>query len=68
MSIRVAETAADLRASYNLRTPDALQLATAIVSGCQGFLTNDRGLIRVKTIPVLVLDDLILDDPVTDSG
>jgi predicted nucleic acid-binding protein len=29
----VAETASDLRATYTLRTPDALHLATAIVAG-----------------------------------
>ncbi len=60
-SISIAEKAATLRAAYNLRTPDALQLATAIDSGCQGFLTNDRKLLRVTEIPVLVLDDLEFD-------
>ena len=30
-----ADSAADLRARYRLRTPDALQLATAISAGCQ---------------------------------
>src|SRR5512143_638462 len=37
----IAERAAFLRARYNVRTPDAIQLATAIVSGCHAFLTND---------------------------
>jgi predicted nucleic acid-binding protein len=31
----VAETASDLRATYTLRTPDALHLATAIVAGAE---------------------------------
>jgi predicted nucleic acid-binding protein len=37
----IAESAADFRARYRLRTPDALQLAAAFSIGCQAFLTND---------------------------
>ncbi len=47
-----------LRASYNLRLPDALQVATAIVAGCEAFLTNDQMLRRVTELNVLVLTDL----------
>jgi hypothetical protein len=43
----VAERAAELRARYNLRTPDALQVATALVRRCEAFLTNDARLKRV---------------------
>jgi predicted nucleic acid-binding protein len=56
----VAERAAELRARYNLRTPDALQVAAALVAGCEAFLTNDKGLKRVTELRVLVLDDLSL--------
>ncbi|MDR2564528.1 MAG: type II toxin-antitoxin system VapC family toxin [Bifidobacteriaceae bacterium] len=35
-----------LRAAHGLRTPDALHLATALVSGCDEFWTNDRRLDR----------------------
>lgn len=55
---KIARTAADLRARYNLKTPDALQVATAIESGCQAFLTNDLELKRVQEITALVLDEL----------
>ena len=54
----IAETAADLRARYNLRTPDALHVATAIASDCDALLTNDARLKRAHEITVLVLDDL----------
>ena len=37
----IAASAAELRARYNLRTPDAIQLATAVASGAEAFLTND---------------------------
>ena len=56
----VAERAADLRASYNLRTPDALQVAAALSAGCDAFLTNDRAIARVANMRVLVLSDLTL--------
>jgi len=56
----IAERGAELRARYNLRTPDALQVATGLVAGCEAFLTNDRGLQRVTELRVLVLDDLEL--------
>lgn len=49
----IAERAADLRAHYNLRTPDAFQLATALVAGCEAFLTNDDMLKRVTELRVL---------------
>ena len=54
----IAERAADLRARYHLRTPDALQIAAALIAGCQAFLTNDPPLKRVIELRVLVLDDL----------
>ncbi len=38
----VALQAAKLRAKYNLRTPDALQLATAIVCKVDTFITADK--------------------------
>ena len=54
----LAERAADLRARYSVRTPDAFQLAAALVAGCQAFLTNDGGLCRVQDLQVLVLNEL----------
>ena len=56
----IAERAADLRARYNLRTPDAIQIATALVAGCEAFLTNDLDLRRVADLRVLVLGTLTL--------
>lgn len=56
----IAERAADLRARYNLRTPDAIHIATAIVAGCDAFLTNDLALRRVTELRVLTLSTLAL--------
>lgn len=55
-----ARFASKLRAKYTfLKTPDALQIATAILSGCNGFITNDNKLTKVKELKVISLDDYI---------
>jgi predicted nucleic acid-binding protein len=54
----IAEEAANLRARHNLRTPDAIQLATAIRSGASSFLTNDANLAAVPGIAVRILQNL----------
>jgi predicted nucleic acid-binding protein len=45
---------------YNLQLPDALQIATAISSGCDAFLTNDAALQRVIELRILVVSELEL--------
>jgi predicted nucleic acid-binding protein len=54
----IAETAAQLRASYNLRSPDSIEMATAIREGASFFLTNDARLPSLPGLTVLVLDNL----------
>jgi predicted nucleic acid-binding protein len=54
----VARTAAELRVKYKFKLPDSLQLAVAIESGCESFLTNDHQLSQVSEIDVIVVDDL----------
>ena len=56
----ISERAAELRAKYSLRTPDAIQIAAAIHSNCEAFLSNDKGHSRVSELRVLILDDLTL--------
>lgn len=58
LSIYIAQRAARLRADYNLRTPDAVQVATAILEGCDAFLTNDTRLKRITEIRVIVIEEL----------
>lgn len=58
----VARRAATLRATYNVRTPDAIHIASAIESSCDAFLTNDKGLKRITEISILLLDELELDE------
>ena len=55
----VAVESAILRAKYNIKTPDAIQLTAGIVNGAKVFVTNDANLKKVKEIQVIVLDNLI---------
>jgi predicted nucleic acid-binding protein len=55
---QIARKAAELRAKYGLKTPDALHVATALETHCQAFLTNDMGLKRITELQILVLDEL----------
>ena len=55
LNAAVFEKATGLRARLNLRTPDALHLAAAIVCGCDVFLTNDQTLQRCTEIRVEAL-------------
>jgi len=60
INLATAERAAGLRAKYNLRTPDALQIAAALENGCDAFLCNDKDLKRVTELKILILDELEL--------
>lgn len=66
LTSKIAYKAAELRAEHNLKTPDAIHVATAITSGCEAFLTNDSGIKRVTSIKILILADLELDPGTED--
>nr|WP_305891678.1 type II toxin-antitoxin system VapC family toxin [Methylomonas sp. WSC-6] len=53
----VIDIATELRANHpgSLRTPDAIQLACAITSGSDQFLTGDKKLAAIQEIKVIVL-------------
>jgi predicted nucleic acid-binding protein len=56
----IAETAARIRADHNLRTRDALQIATALENNCEAFLCNDKNLRRVTDLRIIILGELEL--------
>jgi predicted nucleic acid-binding protein len=56
--LAIADTAAQIRAYHRLRTPDALQAATAVCRGATAILTNDPEFARVPAIEVGILDRL----------
>ncbi len=55
----IAEAAARLRANHKIRTPDAIQAATAIAMKADFFLTNDFTLSAILNPTVLVLENLM---------
>jgi len=60
ISEKIAERAGRLRGRYTeLRTIDAVQLASAIENGIEIFITNDKKLKKVDEIKVVVLDDYV---------
>jgi len=59
ITVEIAEIAAELRARYQIRTPDALQIAAALDKNVQFFLTNDKRLSSIKELEALVLDALL---------
>ena len=52
----IASTAARIRAAHRLRTPDALQAATAIHARATALVTNDQVFERVDTFDTIILD------------
>ena len=61
----ILERAADLRSTANLKTPDAIHAATALLSGSGLFITNDTFFQRLPGLPVLLLSDIIPPDDST---
>jgi predicted nucleic acid-binding protein len=49
--------AAELRAKYGVKTPDALFLATAILENADVFVSNDVRLKRIEELNFLILDE-----------
>ena len=56
----VIRQAAQLRAEYRIRPPDALQVGVSLLYGAEVFITNDEQLKRLQDkLDVIVLDDFI---------
>lgn len=49
----IAEAAARLRASYRLKLPDAIQLASALAINAEALVTHDRDFERVRGLRIL---------------
>jgi predicted nucleic acid-binding protein len=49
LTTKISTAAARLRASFGLRTPDAIHAATAMASDAKGFITNHRAFLKIAT-------------------
>lgn len=62
VTYEIAERAGKLRSQYpSIRTPDALIVATALESGCNIFVTNDKNLKKLEAcgLTVIILEDFV---------
>jgi predicted nucleic acid-binding protein len=59
LTIEIAIKAASLRAKYGLKTPDSIQVATALNASSDYFLTNDIRLKAISEIEILILDEIV---------
>ena len=55
----VAEKAAELRAVYGVKPPNALQIAASLDEGAKAFVTNDEKLKQVEEIEVVVMKHVL---------
>ena len=56
VSPEIASKAARLRAAYGVKTPDSIQLATALDANAAVFLTNDGDLPAIPGLQIIVLN------------
>ena len=55
----ILRQAANFRATTNLKTPDAIHVATALSVSCNQFITNDKGFRNVSNLPVVILSEIL---------
>jgi len=55
VDVETVKIAARIRANFQLKTPDAIQIATAIQNKANVFLTNDKDLMRITELEVITL-------------
>jgi predicted nucleic acid-binding protein len=59
ISQSILQQAANIRATSNLKTPDAIHAATALSVNSNQFLTNDKGFRNVPGLPVVILNEVL---------
>jgi predicted nucleic acid-binding protein len=57
--LEIARNAARIRADHGLKTPDALQAATAVHANATALITNDPIFRRMKDFDSLLLDEFL---------
>jgi len=54
-----SDLASALRARYGIRTPDAIQVASALYHSATAFVTNDDGLKQISELDIVLLDEFL---------
>ncbi|BAZ06626.1 type II toxin-antitoxin system VapC family toxin [Calothrix sp. NIES-3974] len=60
ISQSILQQAANIRATTNIKTPDAIHVATALSDRCNQFITNDRGFRNITGLPVIILSEILV--------
>lgn len=55
----VIEEASKLRAKYKIKTPDAIQIAAAILYNVDLIISNDKELEKINEVKIVSLDNLL---------
>jgi predicted nucleic acid-binding protein len=58
LDMNIADQAVRLRAQYQYKTPDAIQLGTAVACGADYIITNDAAWQQFQEVKVLLVADL----------
>ncbi|MGB5620058.1 MAG: PIN domain-containing protein [Desulfobacterales bacterium] len=58
LDIDIADYVVDMRAKYDFKTPDAIQLGTAVACGADYIITNDKAWQKLEEVKVLLIRDL----------
>jgi predicted nucleic acid-binding protein len=58
LDMDITDHVVEMRARYHFKTPDAIQLGTAIACGADYIITNDKDWRKVEEIQVLMVGDL----------
>jgi predicted nucleic acid-binding protein len=58
LDMNIADHVVDLRARYQFKTPDAIQLGTALACGADYIITNDKAWQRFEEIKVVLVEQL----------
>lgn len=59
LDIEILRNAAFLRAKFNIKTPDAFQIAAAQKGDCSSFVTNDRRLPNIEGLTIIQLSNYL---------
>ena len=58
VDLQVSDIASTLKAKYKIKTPDAIQIATATSEKAKVFITNDEQLKKINDIDIILLSEL----------
>ena len=58
IDLNIADHVVTVRSQYGFKTPDAVQLGTAVACGADYILTNDTAWLRFKEVKVFLVQEL----------